>query len=135
MVKEDAASLLRRRLESPKWEPKVLAMSGVTDPYQPVERRLQITRGCLEVLAEMRHPVGLITKNPMIVRDLDLLSELAGYEAASAAISITTLDPGLSAKMEPRAGQSSSAIGGGPQAERCRGAGGRHGGSGGSGLE
>ena len=104
MVKEEAASLLRRRLESPKWEPKVLAMSGVTDPYQPVERRLQITRGCLEVLAEMRHPVGLITKNPMIVRDLDLLAELASHQAASAAISITTLDPQLSAKMEPRAG-------------------------------
>ncbi len=104
MVKEDAASLLRRKLESPKWQPKVLGMSGVTDPYQPVERRLMITRACLEVLAEMRHPVGLITKNPMIVRDLDLLAELASHQAASAAISITTLEPELSAKMEPRAG-------------------------------
>ncbi len=104
MVKEQAAALLRRRLESPKWEPRVLAMSGVTDPYQPVERRLQITRACLEVLADLRHPVGLITKNPMIVRDLDLLADLASHQAASAAISVTTLDPELSAKMEPRAG-------------------------------
>ena len=104
MVKENAAALLRRELEKPRWEVKTLAMSGVTDPYQPIERKLQITRACLEVLVETRHPVGLITKNPMIARDVDLLGEAARFNTASAALSITTLDPDLSAKMEPRAG-------------------------------
>lgn len=104
MVKTEAPQLLRRELEKPSWTPQVLAMSGVTDPYQPVERKLRITRGCLEVLAETRHPVGMITKNPLIARDVDLLGELARWNAASAALSVTTLDPHLSAIMEPRAG-------------------------------
>ena len=104
MVKTEAPELLRRELEKPSWLPQTLAMSGVTDPYQPIERKLEITRGCLKVLAETRHPVGLITKNPLIARDVDLLGELARFNAASAALSVTTLDPGLSAIMEPRAG-------------------------------
>ncbi len=83
--------------------PQTLALSGVTDPYQPVERRLRITRRCLEVLAELRHPVAVITKNRLVTRDLDLLAELARYGAVVVAVSVTTLDPELAARMEPRA--------------------------------
>lgn len=103
LVKEDAAELLRRELESPSWEPSTLALSGVTDPYQPIERKLELTRRCLEVLAELRHPVGIITKNDLVTRDLDLLAELAQHRAAKVSLSVTTLDPELSARMEPRA--------------------------------
>ena len=102
-VKEDAPALLRRELSSPKWQPKVLAMSGVTDPYQPIERKLLLTRRCLEVLAEFRNPVGIVTKSHLVTRDRDLLGELAGDQAAAVAISITTLDGSLAARMEPRA--------------------------------
>jgi DNA repair photolyase len=102
LVKEDAPALLREELNAKKWEPKVLVMSGVTDPYQPVERKLGITRGCLEVLAEFRNPVAIITKNHLVTRDIDLLSELASYQAASVTISVTTLDPALGRIMEPR---------------------------------
>jgi len=102
-VKEDAPELLRRELSSPKWRPKVLAMSGVTDPYQPIERKLRLTRRCLEVLAEFRNPVGIVTKSHLVTRDRDLLGELAGDRAAAVAISITTLDGSLAARMEPRA--------------------------------
>jgi DNA repair photolyase len=103
LVKEDAPELLRRELSSPKWQPEELVMSGVTDPYQPVERKLEITRRCLAVLAEFRNPVGVITKNELITRDIDHLSELASHNAAAAFISITTLDGELARKMEPRA--------------------------------
>ncbi len=102
LVKEDAPGLLRRQLASPRWEPKVLSMSGVTDPYQPVERKLGITRGCLEVLADFRNPVVVVTKNHLVTRDLDLLSELARYDAAAVAVSLTTLDDDLRRVMEPR---------------------------------
>lgn len=102
LVKEDAPELLRRELESPRWTPKVLAMSGVTDPYQPVERRLEVTRRCLAVLAEFRNPVVVITKNFLVTRDADLLGELARHQAALVVISITTLDPDLARRMEPR---------------------------------
>jgi DNA repair photolyase len=102
MVKEDAPKLLRAELSSPKWQPKVLAMSGVTDPYQPIERRLRITRGCLEVLAEFRNPVSIVTKNQLVTRDLDLLGELARHNAAAVCISLTTLDTELRRVMEPR---------------------------------
>ena len=71
MVKEDAPELLRKELSSPRWKPQLLAMSGVTDCYQPVERRLQLTRRCLQVLAEFRNPVGIITKNYLVTRDID----------------------------------------------------------------
>ena len=73
MVKEDAPELLAAELSSPRWKPQTLVMSGVTDPYQPVERRLKITRRCLEVLARFRNPVGIITKNQLVTRDVDLL--------------------------------------------------------------
>jgi DNA repair photolyase len=103
MVKEDGPELLRRELTSPKWKPQVIAMSGVTDCYQPVERRLQITRRCLEVLAEFRNPVGIVTKNHLVTRDLDLLGELARHQAVAVFVSLTTLDASLAAKLEPRA--------------------------------
>ncbi len=102
LVKEDAPGLLRQALMSPRWQPQVLAMSGVTDPYQPIEKKLALTRGCLEVLTEFRNPVGMITKNALIARDADLLGELARHNAASVCLSITTLDPDLVRKMEPR---------------------------------
>lgn len=103
LVKEDAPELLRKELCAKKWRPQTLGFSGVTDPYQPIERKLQITRGCLEVLAEFRNPVAMITKNHLITRDMDLLTELAKHRAAMACISVTTLDPELARVMEPRA--------------------------------
>ena len=102
VAKPDAPVLLRRELASPRWRAEPIVMSGVTDCYQPLEQRLQITRRCLEVLAECRQPVGLITKNRLIVRDRDLLAALAGHRAVSVAVSLTTLDPKLAAVMEPR---------------------------------
>ncbi len=102
MVKQDAPKLLRAELASPKWKPQVIALSGVTDPYQPVERRLRLTRGCLEVLAEFRNPVVIVTKNHLVTRDLDILGELARWRAAAVFISVTTLDTELRRIMEPR---------------------------------
>jgi DNA repair photolyase len=105
VVKEDAPELLRRELSSPKWQPQVLGVSGVTDPYQPIERRLRLTRRCLEVLTEFRNPVAVITKNHLVSRDVDLLGELARHDAAAVFLSITSLDAGLANIMEPRASQ------------------------------
>jgi len=105
VVKENAPELLRRELSSPKWKPEPLAMSGVTDPYQPVERRLQLTRQCLQVLAEFRNPVFIITKNLLVTRDIDLLADLARDNAAAVLLSITTLNADLARIMEPRAAQ------------------------------
>ncbi len=102
MVKEDAPELLREELASPKWQPEVIAISGVTDAYQPIERKLQITRRCLGVLAEFRNPVAIITKNHLVTRDADYLGELAQHQAAQVAVSLTTLDPALVRRMEPR---------------------------------
>ena len=102
LVKEDAPELLRKELSSPSWKPQVLAISGVTDPYQPVESRLRITRKCLEVLAEFRNPVAIITKNHLVTRDIDLLREMARFEAACVFVSVTTLDARLAREMEPR---------------------------------
>jgi len=102
MVKEDAPELLREELGKPSWKPQFLAMSGVTDPYQPVERKLRLTRRCLEVLAEFRNPVGIITKNHLVTRDLDVLLELARHRAVCVHISITTLDAELAGRLEPR---------------------------------
>jgi DNA repair photolyase len=103
LVKEDAAQLLRRELTSPKWQPRLIGISGVTDPYQPAERRLQVTRRCLEVLAEFRNPVGIVTKSRLVGRDSDLLGELARHQAVGVWLSLTTLDDELSRRMEPRA--------------------------------
>jgi DNA repair photolyase len=101
-VKEKAPELLRAKLSSPSWKPTPLALSGVTDPYQPIERRLQITRRVLEVLAEFRNPVIIITKNHLVTRDVDLLASLAEHDAASVFVSVTTLDAALARTMEPR---------------------------------
>jgi DNA repair photolyase len=102
LVKEDAPVLLRAELGSRKWQPKVVAISGVTDCYQPIERKLQLTRRCLEVLAEFRNPVIIVTKNQLVTRDIDILKELASVEAAAVCVSITTLDAELARVMEPR---------------------------------
>ncbi len=104
-VKYDAPELLRRELMSAKWQPKPLGVSGVTDAYQPVERRLQLTRRCLEVLVEFRNPAVVITKNHLVTRDLDLLSKLAQHDAAALFLSITSLDNDLARVLEPRASQ------------------------------
>lgn len=103
LVKPRAAELLRKQLMSPAWKPQVVVLSGVTDPYQPAERRLRITRGCLEVLAEFKNPVGIVTKGFLVTRDADLLAELARADAVNVMLSITTLDPELQRKMEPLA--------------------------------
>jgi len=105
MVKEDAPELLRKELSSPKWRPQIVAISGVTDPYQPVEHRLQLTRRCLQVLAEFRNPVGIVTKNRLVTRDIDVLLELARYNAAAVFVSVTTLYGDLARLMEPRTTQ------------------------------
>jgi DNA repair photolyase len=102
MVKEDAPELLRAELMSPKWQPQVIFISGVTDCYQPVERKLKLTRRCLEVLAEFRNPVFIVTKNNLVTRDIDFLAELAKHHAVGVFLSITTLDTELRKVMEPR---------------------------------
>ncbi len=101
-VKQDAAMLLRHELSKSQWKPKPLVMSGVTDPYQPVERTLKITRGCLEVLLDFRNPVGIITKNQLVKRDIDILKNMAVYDGVMVYISLTTLDDSLWRRMEPR---------------------------------
>lgn len=103
LVKPDAPALLRAELSGRSWKPSVVAMSGVTDPYQPAERRLRLTRGCLEVLAEFRNPAAIVTKNHLVTRDADLLKALAEHRAAAVYLSITTLDPELQRILEPRA--------------------------------
>ena len=105
LVKERAPELLRRELASPRWKPQVVALCGVTDPYQPVERGLELTRGCLKVLAAFRNPVAIVTKNHLVTRDLDVLKELAARDAAVVFISVTTLDRDLCGRMEPRTSQ------------------------------
>ena len=102
MVKTNAPELLRAELASSRWQPQTLVMSGVTDPYQPIERKLRITRGCLEVLAEFRNPVAIITKNRLVTRDIDLLCELAKYNAVAVNLSVTSLDSDLQRVLEPR---------------------------------
>src|SRR5207249_8672341 len=103
MVKENAPKLLREELSSPKWKPQVIMMSAVTDCYQPVERKLKLTRGCLEVLAEFCNPVGIVTKNYLVTRDIDLLCKLAAHNAAGVNLSINSLDTELARRLEPRA--------------------------------
>ncbi len=110
LVKERAPELLARELESPGWKPQTLGLSGVTDPYQPIERKLEITRRCLGVLARFRNPVVVVTKNHLVTRDVDYLSDLANpteaegrcEPAAAVFVSITTLDGELARRLEPR---------------------------------
>jgi len=103
MVKLNAPELLRAALAAKAWRPQVIALSGNTDAYQPTERRLRITRRCLEVLTEFRNPVGIVTKSHLVTRDVDLLTELASYRAAAVVLSITSLRPEVQRTMEPRA--------------------------------
>lgn len=107
LIKANAPQLLRKQLSAPSYKPQTLMFSGVTDLYQPIERKLQLTRACLKVLLEFRHPVSLITKNHLITRDLDVLQELAVWNCVSAALSITTLNDELRQRMEPRTSSAS----------------------------
>ena len=102
-VKTEAAQLLKKELAHPKWKPQVIVMSGVTDCYQPFEKKFEITRRCLEVLLEFRNPVGIITKNRLVTRDIDIFKQMAEYHGACVTISVTTLDAKLARAMEPRA--------------------------------
>jgi DNA repair photolyase len=103
LAKLDAARLLERELGAPGYRCQPLALGTNTDPYQPVERRLKITRGILEVLARCRHPVTIVTKSAGVVRDLDLLAPMAREHLARVAVSVTTLDRDLARRLEPRA--------------------------------
>ncbi len=102
-AKPDAARLLRETFAKPKYVPQPLAMGTNTDPYQPIESRYRITRQLLEVCLETRHPVTITTKSDRVLRDLDLLTEMARHKLVAVAISVTSLDPQLSSKLEPRA--------------------------------
>jgi DNA repair photolyase len=103
MVKLRAPELLRGELSSPRWQPQSIAMSGITDCYQPCERHFRISRGCLEVCAEFRQPISIITKNSLVTRDIDLLADLARDNCAAVYISVTTLNSELAGQLEPRA--------------------------------
>ncbi len=103
LIKPAAAALLRAELALPDYRPSTIALGANTDPYQPVEGRLRTTRAILEVLAETCHPVGIVTKSARVVRDLDLLQDLARDQLVRVDLSITTLDPELAHRMEPRA--------------------------------
>ncbi|MGD8779147.1 MAG: PA0069 family radical SAM protein [Ignavibacteria bacterium] len=101
-VKKEMSKLLRKELASKKWEPKPVMLCGNTDAYQPIEKELRISRKCLEVLRDFRNPVFIVTKNHLVTRDIDILSGLAEFNAASVSLSVTTLDNRLSSIMEPR---------------------------------
>jgi DNA repair photolyase len=103
LVKMDAPELLRKELSAKSWKPQVFMVSGVTDCYQPIERRLKLTRRCLEVLSEFRNPAGIVTKSRLVTRDIDVLQELARWQCVHVSLSVTTLRPELAKIMEPRA--------------------------------
>jgi DNA repair photolyase len=103
LVKPDAAKLLEAELKKPSYQPQVIAMGTNTDPYQPIEREWRVTRSILQVLAEFKHPVGIVTKSALITRDIDILAPMAAEGLAKVAVSITTLDRKLARIMEPRA--------------------------------
>lgn len=102
LIKENAAELLREKFNSKKWKPAPIMLSGNTDCYQPIERKLEITRSLLKVCLKYRHPVGIITKNAMILRDLDILKELAELKLVKTVISLTSLNEKTRSKLEPR---------------------------------
>jgi DNA repair photolyase len=102
LVKEDAPDLFREFLSRDRWQPEPIALSGVTDCYQPAERHFLLTRRLLEVAAEARQPMCIITKNALVLRDLDLLREMAAARLVRVTLSVTTLDAGLARVMEPR---------------------------------
>lgn len=101
-VKEDAPALLREFLSRKNWRAETITFCGVTDCYQPAERQYRLTRQCLEVARDFRQPVGIVTKNALVVRDLDLLTQLAERQLVQVNISVTTLNPELARTMEPR---------------------------------
>jgi DNA repair photolyase len=102
-VKPDAARLLEKELAAPGYEPRTIAIGTNTDPYQPIEREWQVMRQILEVLSKANHPVGIVTKSALVVRDIDILSSMAERGLAKVALSVTTLDRKLARAMEPRA--------------------------------
>ncbi len=102
MVKRDAPQLFRDFLTRKSWKCEVIAMSGVTDCYQPAEKEFEVTKGCLEVAFEARQPIGIITKNALVLRDLELLREMARHRLVCVNLSITSLDQKLTRLMEPR---------------------------------
>lgn len=102
-VKPDAPTLLEKELAAAEYEPKMIAIGTNTDPYQPIERERQIMRGILEVLEKAGHPVGIVTKSALVVRDIDILARMAKRNLAKVALSVTSLDPKLARSMEPRA--------------------------------
>ena len=102
-AKPNAAALLERELSAKGYRPRVIALGTATDPYQPIERRHRLTRAVLEVLARFNHPVGIVTKSDLVLRDLDLLAPMAARGLVQVAVSVTTLDPVLARRMEPRA--------------------------------
>lgn len=103
LVKEDAPELLDKALASRSWKPQGIFFSGITDCYQPVERQLELTRGCLNVLAKYHNPVSIVTKSALVARDCDVLAQLARDQAACVCLSVTTLDAELARRLEPRA--------------------------------
>src|SRR4051812_13474222 len=103
LVKPDAAKLLEAELSKPSYQPQVIAMGTNTDPYQPIEREWRVTRSILQVLAEFKNPVAIVTKSALITRDIDILAAMAAEGLARVALSITTLDRKLARIMEPRA--------------------------------
>ncbi len=109
-VKEEAPELLRKELSKKSWVPKILIMSGVTDCYQPIEKKLQVTRRCHEVLLDFRNPVAIITKNKLVARDVDLFKQMNEYRGISVTVSLTTLDHTIWHKMEPRASSPESRL-------------------------
>lgn len=111
MVKLRAPALLRSELTAKRWQPQPIAMSGATDCYQPAERQFKLTRACLEVCAELRHPIFIITKNALVTRDLDVLIELARHQCIAVHVSVTTLDLDLGGSMEPRASRPNARLG------------------------
>jgi DNA repair photolyase len=102
IIKKNAPELLAAQLENPKWEVKPIMLAGNTDCYQPIEKKMQLTRQILEILLQYRHPVSIITKNGLILRDLDILKELARLDLVHVNISLTTLNEKIRLKMEPR---------------------------------
>jgi DNA repair photolyase len=102
MVKHDAPELLRAELADENWQGDLIVISGVTDCYQPAERKFRLTRGCLQVMLEARQALGIVTKNALVTRDLDLLARLAAERLVHVYVSITTLDANLARTMEPR---------------------------------
>lgn len=102
-VKENAASLLEKELAAPKYKPLVVALGANTDAYQPIERQYRVTRSVLEVLARTKHPVGIVTKSNLVLRDLDILAPMAREGLVKVFVSVTTLDRDIARRMEPRA--------------------------------